>query len=210
MADDLIAAHGRIEQLMPYLHLPVQSGSDAILKAMNRRHSADDYRRLVERIRGARPDIAMSCDFIVGFPGESDADFAATLKLVSDIGFASAFSFKYSPRPGTPASGEARQVDETVKSERLAALQQLLGAQHDAFNHSMVGRTLPVLFERHGRQDGQLIGRSPYLQAVYATAAPALMGRIVPVTVLEAKPNSLAGALAPAAGAVSQHMEVGA
>ena len=210
MADDLIAAHGRIEQLMPYLHLPVQSGSDAILKAMNRRHSADDYRRLVERIRGARPDIAMSCDFIVGFPGESDADFVATLKLVSDIGFASAFSFKYSPRPGTPASGEARQVDETVKSERLAALQQLLGAQHDAFNHSMVGRTLPVLFERHGRQDGQLIGRSPYLQAVYATAAPALMGRIVPVTVLEAKPNSLAGALTPAAGAVSQHMEVGA
>jgi len=211
MADDLIAAHGEIEQLMPYLHLPVQSGSDAILKAMNRRHTADDYRRLVDRIRAARPDIAMSCDFIVGFPGESDADFGATLKLVSDIGYASAFTFKYSPRPGTPAAGETRQVDETAKSERLSALQQLLGAQHDAFNHTMVGRTLPVLFERVGRKDGQLIGRSPYLQAVYATAAPELMGRIVPVTIIEAKPNSLAGMLAGATETtVSQHAEVGA
>ncbi len=210
MDDDLIAAHGELEQLMPYLHLPVQSGSDSILKAMNRRHTADDYRRLVERIRKARADIAMSCDFIVGFPGESDADFAATLKLVSDVGYASAFTFKYSPRPGTPAAGENLQVPENVKSERLAALQQLLGAQHDAFNHATVGRTLPVLFERVGRRQGQLIGRSPYLQAVYAMADGDLMGRIVPVTILEAKPNSLAGVLAPSGAAVSHHAEVGA
>ena len=210
MDDDLIAAHGELEQLMPYLHLPVQSGSDTILKAMNRRHSADDYRRLVERIRKARPDIAMSCDFIVGFPGETDADFAATLKLVSDVNYASAFTFKYSPRPGTPAAGENRQVEETVKSERLAARQQLLGAQHDAFNHATVGRTLPVLFERHGRRAGQLIGRSPYLQAVHAMAEPALMGRIVPVTILEAKPNSLAGVLASPAATAGRHAEVGA
>ncbi|MCM8734926.1 tRNA (N6-isopentenyl adenosine(37)-C2)-methylthiotransferase MiaB [Azospirillum sp. A1-3] len=193
MADDLIRAHAEVPQLMPYLHLPVQAGSDRILAAMNRKHTADDYRRLVDRLRTAKPDLAMSGDFIVGFPGESDADFAATLKLVTEIGYAQAYSFKYSPRPGTPASVEGAQVPEEVKESRLAALHQLLNAQQVAFNHSFIGRSVPVLFDRVGRRDGQLLGRSPWMQSVHAEANERLLGRIVEVRVDAALANSLAG-----------------
>ncbi|CBS88253.1 tRNA (N6-isopentenyl adenosine(37)-C2)-methylthiotransferase MiaB [Azospirillum lipoferum] len=193
MADDLIRAHAEVPQLMPYLHLPVQAGSDRILAAMNRKHTADDYRRLVDRLRTAKPDLAMSGDFIVGFPGESDADFAATLKLVTEIGYAQAYSFKYSPRPGTPASVDGAQVPEEVKESRLAALHQLLNAQQVAFNHSFVGRSVPVLFDRVGRRGGQLLGRSPWMQSVHAEANERLLGRIVEVRVDAALANSLAG-----------------
>ena len=193
MDDDLIAAHGAVPQLMPFLHLPVQSGSDRILAAMNRRHTADDYRRIVDRLRAARPDIALSSDFIVGFPGESDADFAATLSLVTDIGYAQAFSFKYSPRPGTPASELGAQAPEPVKDERLAGLQQLLRAQQEAFNRALVQRELPVLFQDRGRHDGQILGRSPYLQPVHAAASDRLIGATVPVRVIESLANSLRG-----------------
>jgi tRNA-2-methylthio-N6-dimethylallyladenosine synthase len=197
MADDLIEAHGEIDALMPFLHLPVQSGSDRVLSAMNRRHGADDYRRTVDRLRAARGDIALSSDFIVGFPGETDQDFAATLKLVNDVTFAQAYSFKYSPRPGTPAAG-LPQLAETVKSERLATLQQLLDAQQAAFNQASVGRRLVVLLERQGRLPGQLAGRSPYMQAVHVEAPPRLLGRLVEVGIDKAHPNSLSGRIAPA------------
>ena len=195
MDEGLIAAHAEIPALMPYLHLPVQSGSDRILKAMNRGHTAEHYLRLVEQIRAARPDIALSGDFIVGFPGESDADFEATLQLVRDARYASTFSFKYSRRPGTPAAAMPGQVAEEVKSERLLRLQALLEEQRQAFNRAMTGRTVPVLFERPGRYAGQLIGRTPYLQAVHAEAPQHLLGQIVPVKVASAGPNSLAGAV---------------
>ncbi|HEX8233748.1 MAG TPA: tRNA (N6-isopentenyl adenosine(37)-C2)-methylthiotransferase MiaB [Caulobacteraceae bacterium] len=195
MDDALIAAHGEVEALMPYLHLPVQAGSDRILRAMNRGHTAEHYLRLVERIRAARLDLALSGDFIVGFPGESEADFEATLSLVREVGYASAFSFKYSRRPGTPAASMHAQVAEEVKAERLARLQGLLEEQQRAFNASAAGRTLPVLFEKPGRHPGQLIGRSPYLQAVHARAPQRLLGRIVPVRIEGAGRNSLAGAL---------------
>lgn len=191
--DELIAAHRDEPKLMPFLHLPVQSGSDRILEAMNRRHDADQYRRIIDRLRAARPDLALSSDFIVGFPGESDEDFAATLRLITEIGFAQAYSFKYSARPGTPAAGAAQQVDEAVKAERLAMLQALLGEQQLAFNHSTVGRVLPVLLERTGKRAGQLAGRSPFMQAVIADAPADLLGRVVPVEILSAHPNSLAG-----------------
>ena len=192
----LIAAHRDIPALMPFLHLPVQSGSDAVLKRMGRRHRAADYLRLVERLRAARPDIALSSDFIVGHPGESEADFAATLALVREVGFAQAFSFKYSPRPGTPAASAAGQVPEAEKKARLAALQALLREQQRRFNEAMIGRRLPVLFAGAGRQAGQAVGRSPYLQPVHA-AAPAgrpeqLLGQIREVRILAALPNSLA------------------
>jgi tRNA-2-methylthio-N6-dimethylallyladenosine synthase len=193
--DSLIAAHGEVPELMPFLHLPVQSGSDRILVAMNRRHTADEYRRTVDRLRAARSDLALSSDFIVGFPGENDAEFAATLALVRELGFAQAFSFKYSPRPGTPAAAAPDQVPETVKAERLAELQALLNAQQRAFNESCVGRTLPVLFEKTGRHPGQLVGRSPYLQAVHAQVSARRIGDIVSVRIEAAEPNSLAGAL---------------
>jgi tRNA-2-methylthio-N6-dimethylallyladenosine synthase len=195
MDDALIAAHGEVAELMPFLHLPVQSGSDRILKAMNRAHTAESYLRLIERIRAARPDIAISGDFIVGFPGERDADFEATLVLVREVGHAGAFSFKYSRRPGTPAAAMPGQVAEEVKDARLARLNALLDAQARAFNASQVGRTLPVLFERRGRHPGQLVGRSPYLQAVHAVAPDRLIGQIVPVRIEEAARMSLAGAL---------------
>ncbi len=194
MDDALIAAHRDLPQLMPYLHLPVQSGADPILMAMNRRHTADDYRRIVARLRTARPDLALSSDFIVGFPGESDRDFAETLRLVTEIGFAGAFSFKYSPRPGTPASAE-RQVPEPVKDERLAALQQLLGSQSEAFNRGCVGTVMPVLFDKPGRHAGQIGGRSPYLQAVHVQGPATLIGSIRPVRIAAALPHSLSGAL---------------
>ncbi len=199
MDDELIAAHGELATLMPYLHLPVQSGSDRILAAMNRQHTAEDYLRIVERLRRACPDIALSSDFIVGFPGESDADHAATLRLVTEVGYAQAYSFKYSPRPGTPAAVEEQQLPETVKTERLAGLQQLLGAQAAAFNESCVGRTLPVLFEKPGRRPGQLAGRSPYMQSVHVAlpevAQQRLIGKLMAVEIEAAFPNSLAGRL---------------
>jgi tRNA-2-methylthio-N6-dimethylallyladenosine synthase len=198
MSDDLIAAHRDIETLMPYLHLPVQSGSDAVLEAMNRQHTGDDYRRIVDRVRKARADIALSSDFIVGFPGESDRDFEGTMALVRQIGYAQAFSFKYSRRPGTPASAAGRQVPEDVKSARLQALQALLTEQQNAFNRSCAGRSMPVLFEKPGRKAGQAIGRSPYLQPVHVDNAAGLIGEIRDVAILEVQPNSLKGALANA------------
>ncbi|HKS89596.1 MAG TPA: tRNA (N6-isopentenyl adenosine(37)-C2)-methylthiotransferase MiaB, partial [Stellaceae bacterium] len=195
--DGLVAAHRDLPQLMPFLHLPVQSGSDRVLAAMNRRHTAEFYRRIVERLRRARPDLALSSDFIVGFPGETDADFRATLDLVRDIGFAQAFSFKYSPRPGTPAAEAETQVPEPLKAERLAELQALLGEQQREFNAGCVGRVLPVLFEKAGRHDGQLVGRSPYLQSVDAMLPAERIGEIVPVAIVAARSNSLAGAVRP-------------
>ena len=191
--DALIAAHRDEEKLMPFLHLPVQSGSDRILAAMNRGHTADNYRRVVESLRAARPDLALSSDFIVGFPGESDRDFEATMDLVREIGFASAFSFKYSARPGTPAAHMEDQIPEAVKDARLQRLQALLRAQQDAFNQACVGRLLPVLLERPGRHAGQLGGRSPYLQAVHVAGPAEWIGRIVPVRIGSCGPNSLAG-----------------
>jgi tRNA-2-methylthio-N6-dimethylallyladenosine synthase len=195
MGDDLIAAHHEIAELMPYLHLPVQSGSDTVLEAMNRRHTADDYRRLVERIRAARTDIALSSDFIVGFPGESDADFDATLSLIRDIGYAQAYSFKYSKRPGTPAAAARKQIPEDVKAARLDALQSLLRTQQEDFNRSCTGRTIPVLFEKAGRRATQAIGRSPYLQSVHVDDAADLIGEIRDVKIVGILPNSLKGAL---------------
>jgi tRNA-2-methylthio-N6-dimethylallyladenosine synthase len=193
MDDDLIAAHGEVEALMPYLHLPVQAGSDRILRAMNRGHTAKSYVRLIERIRAARPDIAISGDFIVGFPGEREADFEATLQLIREVGYASAFAFKYSRRPGTPASSMDGQVPEDEKADRLARLQALLNEQQAGFNDAQVGRTLPVLFERPGRHPGDVTGRSPYLQAVHIKAPERMIGQIVPVRIQSAARMSLAG-----------------
>jgi tRNA-2-methylthio-N6-dimethylallyladenosine synthase len=193
MGDDLIAAHRDVSALMPYLHLPVQSGSDRVLAAMNRRHGADDFRRLAGSLRDARPDLALASDFIVGFPGESDADFAATLALVREVGFAQAYSFKYSARPGTPASALADQVPDAVKAERLAVLQDLLDSQQRAFNERCAGLTLPVLFEREGKRAGQLVGRSPYMQAVHALAPTSLLGAIAEIRIVAGYANSLAG-----------------
>jgi tRNA-2-methylthio-N6-dimethylallyladenosine synthase len=191
--EELIDAHRTIPQLMPYLHLPIQSGSDRILKAMNRRHTVDDYRRVIDRFRTARSDMAFSSDFIVGYPGETDEDYIATLKLVTDIFYAQAYSFMYSKRPGTPAAMLDGQVEEAVKAERLAGLQGLLRAQQEAFNASMVGHVLPVLFERKGRHAGQLVGRSPYLQSVHAYASERLIGQMIAVKIKESHLNSLAG-----------------
>lgn len=193
MSEDLIAAHAEVEALMPYLHLPVQAGSNVILRAMNRAHTRESYLRIIERLRSVRPDIALSGDFIVGFPGETDADFEATLSLIREVSYASAFSFKYSPRPGTPAAALPRQVDEATKSARLRMLQELLNAQQAAFNGAAVGRVLPVLVERPGREPGQMIGRSPYLQAVHFDAAADRAGSMVSVTIEAAHANSLAG-----------------
>jgi tRNA-2-methylthio-N6-dimethylallyladenosine synthase len=194
--DKLVAAHRDVPQLMPFLHLPVQSGSDRVLAAMNRRHTVDEYREIIDRLRSARPDLALSTDLIVGHPGESEADFRATLGLADEIGFAQAFSFKYSPRPGTPAASAPDQIPETVKSERLAALQLLLARQQRDFNEACVGRILPVLFEKAGRHDGQLVGRSPYLQSVHVAAGADRIGDIVPVLISAASPNSLSGSVA--------------
>jgi len=193
--DELINAHRDVRELMPYLHLPVQSGSDRILRAMNRRHGADEYRRLVARLRQARPDLALSSDFIVGFPGESERDFRDTMDLVAEIGFVGAYSFKYSPRPGTPAAGMDLQVDEAAKSERLTALQDLLNAQQKAFNESCVGLSLPVLLENPGRHGGQLVGRSPFMQAVHVSAPAHMIGAIAELSIDAAHPNSLAASL---------------
>jgi tRNA-2-methylthio-N6-dimethylallyladenosine synthase len=176
---------------MPFLHLPVQSGSDRILAAMNRRHTADDYRRVVERLRCAQPDLALSSDFIVGFPGESEADFAATLSLTREIGYAQAYSFKYSPRPGTPAAEMADLVPEPVKAERLERLQSALNEMQLAFNRSTIGRTMDVLFDRPGTRPGQSIGRSPYMQSVHVTGTA--RGILAPVRIVAAHSNSVSG-----------------
>jgi len=196
MDDDLIAAHGDVEALMPYLHLPVQSGSDRVLTAMNRGHTTADYLRIVSRLREVRRDIALSSDFIVGFPGESDGDFEASLALVREVGYAQAFSFKYSARPGTPAAAAARQIPEAVKDDRLQKLQALLTQQQNAFNQSCAGATLSVLFEKPGRRQGQGVGRSPYLQPVHVDGAAPLIGELRSVKIIEVLPNSLRGALA--------------
>jgi tRNA-2-methylthio-N6-dimethylallyladenosine synthase len=193
MDNDLIAAHADLPELMPYVHLPVQSGSDRILDAMNRRHTARDYLHMIARLRAARPDLAFSSDFIVGFPGETDADFEATLDLIEAVGFAGAFSFAYSPRPGTPAAEMDGQVPDELKSERLQRLQSLITRRKRAFNASFAGRGFNVLLEKPGRLPGQLTGKSPYLQMVQVMAPSHLVGEIVPVTVTEIGTNSLFG-----------------
>ena len=198
MDDDLIVAHRDLPKLMPQLHLPVQSGSDRVLAAMNRHHTRADYLDVVRRLREACPALALTSDFIVGFPGETDNDFAETLGLVAEVGFSGAFSFKYSPRPGTPGAEMASQVDEAVKSERLERLQRAIDDSAAAFNRNCLGRTFDVLFERPGRYDGQLVGRSPYLQPVQATAPASLIGEIAAVTITQIASNSLFGALAQA------------
>ncbi|MDA1131722.1 MAG: tRNA (N6-isopentenyl adenosine(37)-C2)-methylthiotransferase MiaB [Proteobacteria bacterium] len=195
MDAELAAAHRELPKLMPFLHLPAQSGSDRVLAAMNRRHTADDYRRVVGTVREARPDIAISGDFIVGFPGETDADFRDTLRLVEDIGYASAYSFRYSPRPGTPAA-ELPTVATEVAVARLAELQALLEGQAGTFNRAMIGRTAAVLLERRGRRNGQLTGRSPWMQAVHVDAPDSLLGELVPVAFAAATANSLSGRVA--------------
>jgi tRNA-2-methylthio-N6-dimethylallyladenosine synthase len=193
MHDDLIDAHGDVEKLMPHLHLPFQSGSDRILAAMNRKHGVVHYLDLIARLRAVRPDIALSTDIIVGFPGETEADFAATLALTERVGFAQAYSFKYSPRPGTPASVVGEQVSDAEKMRRLTRLQALLGRQQTSFNLASVGRTMPVLFERAGQRAGQIIGRSPYLQAVHAPGPAGRIGETLDVEIVGAGPNSLSG-----------------
>ncbi len=194
MTDELIAAHGEIDKLMPYLHLPVQSGSDRILKAMNRSHSVDSYLRTIEKMRAVRPDIAISGDFIVGFPGETDEDFTDTLAIVDAVGYASAYSFKYSPRPGTPAATMEGAVDPGVMDERLQRLQSRLAEHSLAFNHAAIGRDTQILIDRVGRLPGQMIGKSPWLQSIFVTTDAAI-GDMVDVTVTHALPNSLGGVL---------------
>jgi tRNA-2-methylthio-N6-dimethylallyladenosine synthase len=193
MTDSLINAHGDVESLMPFLHLPVQSGSDRILKAMNRSHTADSYKAIIDRVRQVRPDIAVSGDFIVGFPGESDADFEDTLSLVTDIGHASAYTFKYSARPGTPAATMDDQIDPEVMDERLQRLQALINAQQTAFNAASVGKRTDILLERQGKYPGQLIGKSPWLQSVHVFSDEAKTGDMISVDLVSAGPNSLAG-----------------
>lgn len=209
MDDELISAHRDVAACMPYLHLPVQSGSNAILEAMNRKHTREKYFEVIDRLRDARPDLALSSDFIVGFPGETDQDFEDTLDLVRRVKYASAYSFKYSPRPGTPASVMETQVDEAVKSERLARLQALLNEHQLEFNTNSIGQEMDVLLEREGKYAGQLLGRSPYLQAVHVDVSSAqnmldvsadkpyseFMGKLVRVRISEAGPNSLKGEL---------------
>ena len=201
MDDALIAAHRDLPLLMPYLHLPVQSGSDRILKAMNRRHTAAEYLSLIERIKAARPDMALSGDFIVGFPGETDADFEDTLSIIRETGYASAYSFKYSTRPGTPGANLTDQIAEEVKTERLYRLQELVNKQTADFHASCVGKTLPVLIERVGRMPGQVGGRSPYLQAVHLDGSTDLIGAIHEVEIVGTSTNSLVGRLKRAAAA---------
>lgn len=195
MSDDLISAHGAISKLMPYVHLPVQSGSDRILKAMNRKHTAEDYANIISRLRSVRQDLAVSSDFIVGFPGETEKDFQQTLDLIASVNYASSFSFKYSPRPGTPGAQRADQISEEVKRERLAQLQALLEQQRQSFNKAMVNKEIDVLFEKPGRHEGQIGGKSPYLQAVHVDGPTSLIGKIARVAISATGPNSLTGNL---------------
>jgi tRNA-2-methylthio-N6-dimethylallyladenosine synthase len=194
MDDDLIAAHGEIEKLMPYLHLPVQAGSDRVLKAMNRSHTAESYLRLLERFRAARPDLALSGDFIVGFPGETDAEFEETLAIVDAVRYAQAYSFKYSPRPGTPAATMEGQIPVEVMDERLARLQAMLSQHQLEFNQASVGKTCEVLVDRKGKHEGQWLGKSPWLQSVWFEADVAI-GDLVSVNIAEGRPSSLRGEL---------------
>lgn len=193
--DNLISCHAELDKLMPYLHLPVQAGSDKILKAMNRRHTSGDYLNIVEKLNKANPKIKMASDFIVGFPGETDKDFEDTMNLVRQVGFIQSFSFKYSPRPGTPAAVMKNQIDEEVKKERLARLQDLLFTQQLEFNKESVGKTMEVLFEQKGRHEGQLVGRTPYMQNLHAKADEKLLNKIVKVKIVDATTNSLSGKL---------------
>jgi len=193
MTQGLIDAHGALPKLMPFVHLPVQSGSDRVLKAMNRRHSAQDYLDIVARLRAARPDVALSSDFIVGFPGETDADFEEMLALIRAVGFASTFSFKYSPRPGTPGAEREDQIADEIMRERLAILQALVETQRQAFNTATVGRVVNILFEKRGRHDGQIAGKSPYMQPVHVFGPPELVGRVLPAKITAAGSNSLSG-----------------
>src|SRR6476661_1473963 len=199
--DSLIAAHRDLDALMPFVHLPVQSGSDRILAAMNRKHTADDYRRVVDRFRSARQDIAFSSDFIVGFPGETEEDFLATLALVTQIGYAGAYSFKYSPRPGTPAADMREMVSAAEMDERLVRLQELIDSQQSAFNVATIGNTVDVLFERVARNPGQIVGRTAYLQPAHVTASPDIIGQVLPVTIESLERYSLLGRIATSAGA---------
>jgi tRNA-2-methylthio-N6-dimethylallyladenosine synthase len=194
----LIEAHRDLPALMPFVHLPVQSGSDRILAAMNRRHTADDYRRVIDRFRAARQDIAFSSDFIVGFPGEAEEDFLATLALVAQIGYAGAYSFKYSPRPGTPAADMREMVSAAEMDERLVRLQELIDSQQSAFNKAMIGNTVDVLFERAARNAGQIVGRTAYLQPAHVMASPDIIGQVLPVTIQSLERYSLLGELAKA------------
>jgi tRNA-2-methylthio-N6-dimethylallyladenosine synthase len=200
MTDDLIAAHGEVEKLMPYLHLPVQSGSNRILKAMNRSHRADTYLRILEKMRSARPDIALSSDFIVGFPGETEEDFEATLRVLDEVRYASAYSFKYSARPGTPAANMEQQIPREVMDERLQRLQQRISLHQLAFNRSKVGMETQILIEREGKHERQMIGRSPWLQSVHVNTEAAV-GEIIDVSLVGAGPNSMAGAVRQKAAA---------
>ncbi len=193
MDDELIDAHGSVAKLMPYMHLPVQSGSDKILDAMNRKHTAEDYRAIIDKLRAARPDIALSSDFIVGFPGESDEDFEQTMDLVRAVKFATAYSFKFSMRPGTPAAAMQNQIHEKVKEERLKHLQETLNQQMQSFNFRLVGQTVPVLFDRKGKDGNQLHGRSPWNQSIHVKGNPRLLGHILNVAVTGATANSLTG-----------------
>ena len=193
MSDDLIAVHGSEPKLMPFLHLPVQSGSDAILKRMNRKHTAESYLEIIAKLRTVRPDIGFSSDFIIGFPGESDKDFEDTMKLVEQVRFAQAYSFKYSPRPGTPAAVDDKQVPEDVKDERLHRLQDLIRAQQTAFNEASVGSVMTVLLDRDGKHEGQLLGKTPYMQSVHVRDAENYRGKLIEVRVTQGFLNSIAG-----------------
>src|SRR5258705_13395520 len=195
MGADLIAAHRDLAALMPQLHLPVQSGSDRILAVMNRRHPRADYLDFIARLRDARPDMAFTSDFIVGYPGETEEDFRATLSIITEVGYAGAYSFKYSPRPGTPAAERDDQVEDAVKVERLAQLQAAIDRQQDAFNRACAGKSFEVLFEKPGRLPGQIVGRSPYLQPVQVMAPSSLIGEIATVGITGVGSNSLFGAL---------------
>ena len=213
MTDELINIHKDNPKVMPYLHLPIQSGSNAILSAMNRQHDRDEYLKIIERLRAARPDIALSGDFIVGFPGETEKDFEDTLDLVNQVKYAQAYSFKYSIRPGTPAADMEGQVPEDVKSERLERLQTVLNRQQIEFNQSFEGQLMDVLLEREGRRQGQLVGRSPYLQAVHLAADHFKIGDMVQVRIEHGGPNSLTGDIislsspAPHANLSEEHLE---
>jgi tRNA-2-methylthio-N6-dimethylallyladenosine synthase len=200
MTDALVEAHGEVEKLMPYLHLPVQSGSDRILKAMNRSHTVESYLAILRKIRAVRPDIALSGDFIVGFPGETEEDFQATLRLVDEVRYASAYSFKYSARPGTPAAVMEDQISREVMDDRIHRLQDRINMHRMAFNRSKIGADTQVLIERNGKHEGQMIGRSPWLQSVHVQTE-ALPGEIVDVTLISAGPNSMAGAIRQKAAA---------
>ncbi|WP_050383421.1 tRNA (N6-isopentenyl adenosine(37)-C2)-methylthiotransferase MiaB [Bradyrhizobium pachyrhizi] len=204
--DTLIAAHRDLPELMPFVHLPVQSGADRILAAMNRKHTADDYRRVIDRFRAARQDIAFSSDFIVGFPGETAEEFSATLALVTQIGYAAAYSFKYSPRPGTPAAEMRETVSAAEMDERLGRLQELIDSQQSAFNRAAIGTTVDVLFERAARNPGQIVGRTAYLQPAHVMASPDIIGQVLPVRIDSLERYSLIGELVtrPAPGLISQ------